>query len=114
MTSREIINALVRCTGVHTSTTCLDCPYSARGHDVVHFGEDFCKDALLRDSLNLITHQNAIKSKVIKDFAERVKSENGNGFLCSWYESADVVVAFDQDKFDKFIDNIVKELLESE
>lgn len=55
----EIIKALVRCTSIHTSTTCLECPYSYRERAVIHFGEDFCKDALLKQSLALINRQNA-------------------------------------------------------
>lgn len=55
----EIFNALVRCTGIRTSTTCLDCPYSPMELATIHFGEDVCTSALLRDLLSLICSRNA-------------------------------------------------------
>lgn len=58
-TDDRVINALVRCTGIHTSITCLECPYSCRDQNIVHFGDDFCKDVLLRNSLSIITRQKA-------------------------------------------------------
>lgn len=45
----KLIAALTRCTGLHTSTTCLDCPYRADLNEAVHYGEVSCKDALLLD-----------------------------------------------------------------
>lgn len=55
----EIFNALVRCTGIRTSTTCLDCPYSPMELATIHFGEHVCTSALLRDLLSLIRSRNA-------------------------------------------------------
>ena len=69
---REVINALVRCTGLHTSTTCLDCPCAAKPGEVVHYGDVSCKDALLRDALIALTND---KNSVIDDFVARCKEK---------------------------------------
>lgn len=83
MTDNEIIKALVRCTSIHTSTTCFDCPYSAIQSPLVHFGEAFCKDALLRNSLNLITRQKGelddLKRDVIPKLQHSLERANKYG-----------------------------------
>jgi hypothetical protein len=50
----------------------------------------------------------------IKKFAEKVKAQNGNNFLESWYESADICYEFNQEKFESFIDNLVRIILDEE
>ena len=72
MTDNDLFNALVRCTGIHTSTTCLDCPYSARQGATVHYGDVYCKDALLQGTLSLISRQKA----EIERLSKCVKTED--------------------------------------
>ena len=112
MTDNEIIKALECC--YRKGTPCRDCPFNEF--------ED-CNDVLMADYVfNLINRQQAeierlkeqpytfqievskkieseIKSKAVKEFAERFKKvwwDNG-------YESPDV-------DFDDFVDNLVKEM----
>lgn len=70
-TDKEIFNAIVRCTGIHTSTTCLECPYSAKELATVHFGEDVCTSALLRDALVLLSNRNT----EIADLERKLREE---------------------------------------
>lgn len=46
----------------------------------------------------------------IKEFAEKIKAKNGNYFLESWYESADICYEFNQEEFESFVDNLVQEM----
>lgn len=58
-------------------------------------------------------HCRIARAEAIKEFAERVKSMNGNHFLESRFESPSLVnVSFDQKKFGNHIDDLVKEFLE--
>ena len=45
-----------------------------------------------------------------KKFAEKVKAINGNEFLTSWYESADICYEFNQEEFEAYIDNLLEEM----
>lgn len=60
-----------------------------------------------------LAYKNGYKAAV-KKFAEKVKEQNGNHFLVSWYESGDECYEFDQDKFESFIDNLVKDMLDKD
>ena len=73
MTKREkVFNALVNCTSLHTSTTCLNCPYAIRPNEVIHYGDVRCTGALLRDALIALTND---KNSVIDDLVSRLKEK---------------------------------------
>ena len=50
----------------------------------------------------------------IKKFAEKVKAQNGNYFLESGYDGADIYCEFNQEEFESFVDNLVKTILNGE
>lgn len=51
-----------------------------------------------------------VRIKTAKEFAEKIKEKNGNDFLRSWYEGADECYEFNQEAFEEFIDNLLKEI----
>ena len=56
---------------------------------------------------------NVAKSEIlyrIKNFINKLKSIDGNEFINSWYESADICFEFDNESYENFIDNLVKEM----
>ena len=50
------------------------------------------------------------QSEAVRKFAEKIKCIDGDEFIEEWIESGDICYAFNQNKFDKKIDEIVKEM----
>ena len=124
MNDSEIIKGLQCCIKVETESDCAEygCPY---------YPEKDCLKKNGEDILNLISRQKAeiellkeilctskvltatcagVRIKTAKEFAEKIKEKNGNDFLRSWYEDADECYEFNQEAFEKFIDNLLKEM----
>lgn len=96
----KVVAALSRCVGLHTSTTCLDCPYRADLNKPVHYGDVSCKDALLRDCHIALTEYTS--EMIINDFAEELKKKYEEEFGCDWHSVYDP------------IDDLVKEMVGEE
>lgn len=46
----------------------------------------------------------------IKTFINAIKLMDGNSFVHSWYESADICFEFDNESYKKFINELIKEV----
>ena len=72
--------------------------------------------AIMKDQMTPMVREivNEQIDKAIKltriEFAEKVKAINGNEFLTSWYESADICYEFNQEEFEAYIDNLLEEM----
>ena len=107
MTNRKkIIKALINCTSLHTSTTCLNCPYAVKPGEVVHYGDVSCTVALLRDCLRVMSQD----TQKFKSFIANIKNIDGNDFVCSDYHHGDEIYWFNHEGYEQKIDDIVKEL----
>lgn len=119
MKDNEIIKAL-ECCSVN-GMECSQCPNKDMGIG--------CVTLTLTNSFDLIKRQKAeiedlreivfmdrseaiksLKAEVRKEFAERLKEKNGDDFITEWYESADICYEFNQEEFEAFIDNLLKEM----
>lgn len=47
----------------------------------------------------------------LKELSEKIKAQNGNDFLDSWYESADICYEFNQEVFEAVIDELVAQMI---
>lgn len=47
----------------------------------------------------------------LKELSAKIKAQNGNDFMDSWYESADICYEFNQKVFESVIDDIVESLI---
>ena len=54
-----------------------------------------------------------IWKKAINQFAEKMKNKDGNEFVVSWFESKDECYEFDNDAYEKFIDDTKEEMMSS-
>ena len=119
MTDNKIIKTL-ECCSVE-GMECSQCPNKDIGIG--------CITLTLTNALDLIKRQEAeledlreivfmdrseaiknLKTEARKEFAEKIKEKNGNDFLRSWYEGADECYEFNQEAFEMFIDNLLKEM----
>ena len=119
MTDKEIIQAL-ECCGDDMLNWCTDCPYFDKEND-------FCKEDLHRDALDLINRQqkeierlsvynveivNRIKTSAIKEFAEKLKDNIGDAIRYNYEQAPD---GFELANYCiEIIDNLVKEMVGAE
>lgn len=68
-------------------------------NDLAHIGQH---------SLILI---DSAKAEAVKEFASLIKGENGNRFMKENRDGADVFYEFDQEAFDKFVDECVEKVI---
>lgn len=59
---------------------------------------------------NLINQLRLHKSEVRKEFAEKVKEVDGNSFLKEGYDGADEFLWFDNESYETYIDDLLKEM----
>lgn len=120
LTDAEIVKAL-ECCFIHPN--CPDCPLrnplsmecmkvaNVQAVDLINRQKAEIERLQKHNTEYARKHYQDGKTEAVKEFVSLIKAENGNRFMKEGRDGADVFYEFDQEAFDKFVDECVEKVI---